>query len=80
LLALFEKQGHIPQTVIVIKVVEIYMQCLCAFMRSGLWAQTRHVDLPTSGDFLKEAILEDLGGPQYDSHQARSSQNTIWSD
>ena len=38
--ALFEKDGHIPNTVIVIKVVEIYSQCSRALMRSGLWSQT----------------------------------------
>ena len=78
--ALFEKQGHTPKTVIVIKVVEIYSQCSRALMRSGLWAQTRPADLPTMGDLLKEASLGDLGGPQYDSDQAKRSQNTLWSD
>jgi PPOX class probable FMN-dependent enzyme len=78
--ALFEKQGHTPKTVIVIKVVEIYSQCSRALMRSGLWAQTRPADLPTMGDLLKEASLGDLSGPQYDSDQAKRSQNTLWSD
>lgn len=77
--ALFEKQGHIPKTVIVIKVVEIYSQCSLALMRLGLWAQTRPADLPTAGDFLKEASHGDLG-PQYDSDKAKRSQNTLWSD
>ena len=78
--ALFEKQGHTPKTVIVIKVVEIYSQCSRALMRSGLWAQTRPADLPTVGDLLKEASLGDLDGPQYDNDQAKRSQNTLWSD
>ena len=78
--ALFEKQGRIPKTVIVIKVVEIYSQCSRALMCSGLWVQTRPADLPTAGDFLKEASHGDLGGPQYDSDQAKRSQNTSWSD
>ena len=64
LCALFEKDGHIPKTVIVIKVVEIYSQCSRALMRSGLWSQTRPSDLPTAGDLLKEASDGDLGGPQ----------------
>ncbi|NDH71689.1 MAG: pyridoxamine 5'-phosphate oxidase family protein [Rhodobacteraceae bacterium] len=78
--ALFEKEGHIPNTVIVIKVVEIYSQCSRAFMRSDLWSQTRPADLPTAGDLLKEASHGDLGGTQYDSDQAKRSQNTLWSD
>jgi PPOX class probable FMN-dependent enzyme len=78
--ALFEKNGHIPKTVIVIKVVEIYSQCSRALMRSGLWSQTRPADLPTAGDLLKEASQGELGGPQYDSDQAKRSQNTLWSD
>ena len=78
--ALFEKDGHIPNTVIVIKVVEIYSQCSRALMRSGLWSQTRPADLPTAGDLLKEASHGDFGGPQYDSDQAKRSQNTLWSD
>ena len=80
LCALFEKDGHIPKTVIVIKVVEIYSQCSRALMRSGLWSQTRPSDLPTVGDLLKEASPGDLGGPQYDSDQAKRSMNTLWSD
>ena len=76
----FEKDGHIPKTVIVTKVVEIYSQCSRALMRSGLWSQTRPADLPTAGDLLKEASQGDLGGPQYDSDQAERSQNTLWSD
>ena len=78
--ALFEKNGHIPKTVIVIKVVEIYSQCSRALMRSGLWSQTRPADLPTAGDLLKEASQGDLGDPQYHSDQAKRSQNTLWSD
>ena len=33
--ALFEKDGHIPKTVIMIKVVEIYSQCSRVLMRSA---------------------------------------------
>ena len=78
--ALFEKKGHIPKTVIVIKVVEIYSQCSRALMRSGLWSQTRPAELPTAGDLLQEASQGDLGGPQYDSDQAKRSLNALWSD
>ena len=77
---LFEKQGHIPKTVIVIKVVEIYSQCSRALSRSGLWSQSRPADLPTAGDFLKEASLGNLGGPTYDQDQAKRSETTLWSD
>ena len=80
LCALFEKDGHIPKTVIVIKVVEIYSQCSRALMRSGLWSQTRPADLPTAGDLLKEASQGDMGGPHYDNDQAKRSLNTLWSD
>ena len=80
LLGLFEKDGHIPKTVIVIKVVEIYSQCSRALMRSDLWSQTRPAELSTAGDLLKEASHGDLGGPQYDSDQAKRSLNTLWSD
>ena len=76
----FEKDGHIPKTVIVIKVVEIYSQCSRALIRSGLWSQTRPAELPTAGDLLKEASQGDLGGPHYDSDQAKRSQNTLWGD
>ena len=78
--ALFEKDGHIPKIVIMIKVVEIYSQCSRALMRSGLWSQTRPADLPTAGDLLKEASYGDLGGPEYGSDQAKRSLNTLWSD
>lgn len=78
--ALFEKDGHIPKTVIVIKVVEIYSQCSRALMRSGVWSQTRPADLPTAGDLLKEASHGDLGGPEYDNDQAKRSLTTLWSD
>ena len=74
------EDGHIPNTVIVIKVVEIYSQYSRALMRSGLWSQTLPADLPTACDLLKEASHGDLGSPQYDSDQAKRSQNTLWSD
>ena len=80
LCGLFEKQGHIPKTVIVIKVVEIYSQCSRALLRSGLWSQSRPADLPTAGDLLKEASLGNLGGPTYDQDQAKRSETTLWSD
>ena len=78
--ALFEKDGHIPNTVIIVKVVEIYSQCSLALMRWGLWSQTRPADLPTAGDLLKEARHGGLGGPEYDSDQAKRSLTTLWSD
>jgi PPOX class probable FMN-dependent enzyme len=78
--ALFEKDGYIPKTVIMIKVVEIYSQCSRALMHSGLWSQTRPADLPTAGDLLKEASHGGLGGPEYDSDQAKRSLTTLWSD
>ena len=68
---LFEKQGRILKTVIVLTVVAIYSQCSRALMLSGLWAQTRPADLPSAGDFLKKVSLGDLGGPQYGSNQAK---------
>ena len=78
--ALFEKDRYIPKIVIVIKVVEIYSQCSRALMRSGFWSQTRPADLPTAGDSLRAASHGDLGGPEYDSDQAKRSLNTLWSD
>ena len=78
--ALFEKDGHIPNTVIIVKVVEIYSQCSRALMRWGFGSQTRPADLPTAGDLLKEASHGGLGGPEYDSDQAKRSLTTLWSD
>ena len=80
LLGLFEKDGHTPKSVIVIKLVEIYSQCSRALMRSGLWSQTRPADLPTTVDLLKEASQGDLGGPEYNNDKAKRSLNTLWSD
>ena len=77
--ALFEKDGHIPKTVIMIKVVEIYSQCSRALMRSGLWSQTRPGEMRKECDVQKEGCHGDGGGLQYGREQVIRSLLSLWS-
>lgn len=79
LLARFAKDGHLPRTVIVINVAEVYLQCTRAQMRSGLWARDDSADLPSMGDLLAEATQGAVGGGAYDAEWAERSTREIWS-
>ena len=76
--ASFERDGKRPATVIVISLAEAYFQCAKAIMRSGLWsADMPRPEVPTAGDFLREA-KDGFDGKSYDDGYAEHARDKMW--
>lgn len=81
LLESFRMEGHLPRSVIVITVDEIYFQCARAIVRSELWNPEKFVDqksLPTPGDILARMSEERVGGAQYDQEWPERARKSLW--
>ncbi|SEW31939.1 hypothetical protein SAMN05444851_3031 [Aliiroseovarius sediminilitoris] len=77
--ARFEKGGKLPQTVAVIRIHEVYVQCAKAIMRSRLWAAGDDSgDLPSIGDILKDMSAGEFGGEAYDKEWPDRAKSTMW--
>ena len=77
----FRRDRHLPATVIVIQIEEIYTQCARAFMRAGIWASGDECgDLPTVGEILAEQTNGEEGGAPYDDAWHARAAKTMWSD
>ena len=77
--ARFIKGDKQPQTVTVIRINEIYVQCAKAVMRSRLWtAGDESSDLPSIGDMLKEMSAGEFGGEAYDKEWPDRAKSTMW--
>ena len=74
--ASFAREGRRPRTVIAVTVGEVYFQCAKAIMRSGLW-KGGDADVPTAGDFLREAKAG-FDGAGYDAGYAARAQARMW--
>ena len=72
----FEQARRHPRSVIVITVEELYFQCAKAFMRSRLWAGEAP-DVPTAGQFLKEA-QGDFDAEDYDASYVERAKGILW--
>ena len=73
LLAPCEMEGKIAKLGMIIDVEEAYTQCSKAFLRSGLWDPSRHLDrsaLPTNGNILKAIQGETFDADGYDAERA----------
>ncbi len=72
-LAPCEMEGKIPKLGMIVDVEEAYTQCSKAFIRSGLWDPSRHIDrkaLPTNGNILKAIQGETFDADGYDAERA----------
>jgi PPOX class probable FMN-dependent enzyme len=79
LCARFERDGKNPNTVIVIRVAEIYSQCARALQRSALWtAGDQSAGLPTAGDMLDDATKGEIEGAAYDAERATRAHLGWW--
>ena len=77
----FRRDRHLPATVIVIQIEEIYTQCARAFMRAGIWASGDESGaLPTAGEILAEQTNGEEGGAPYDDAWHARAVKTMWSD
>ena len=80
LIGRFEKDGHLPRSVIVISIAEIYVQCARAIMRAELWPQDAdNLGLPRSGRLVAEqrAGFDDEA---YEAAWQDRAAETMWSD
>ena len=76
--AQFERRGHQPATVIVVRIAEVYTQCARAVMRAGLWARDDAAGLPTPGEILAEVSAGEEGGAAYDAAWPERAARTMW--
>ncbi len=73
-LARFAGGKRLPKVVIEVSVLEAYLHCAKAFMRSRLWDPSTHVDravLPTTGEILREQTGSDVPPETQDAMRER---------
>jgi len=81
LLEVHSVEGHLPRSVIVFSVREIYFQCARAVMRAGLWDPASHADpaeLPTPGQILAGLTSGKVGGEAYDKEWPERAEKSMW--
>ncbi|WP_380054641.1 pyridoxamine 5'-phosphate oxidase family protein [Falsihalocynthiibacter sp. SS001] len=75
----FAHQGHVPRSVIIVKVREVYSQCARALMRARIWdGEDQAQGLPTMGDILREQSQEVFDGARYDREWGARAEKTMW--
>ena len=80
LLAGFNRAEGQPRTVIVIAISDVYSQCACALIRSGLWCCVDEcVGFPTVGDMLR-GVKAGFDGAAYDADWPGRAVRTMWAD
>jgi PPOX class probable FMN-dependent enzyme len=79
LCARFDREGQHPNTVIVIRIGEVYSQCARALQRSALWtAGDCSEGLPSAGQMLQDATGGGLDGASYDAERATRAHLGWW--
>jgi uncharacterized protein len=73
----FTQGNRRPKLVIVVTVGEVYFQCAKALMRSRLWSGEPAPDLPTAGQFLRDADA-DFDAESYDSTYPEAAEERMW--
>lgn len=71
---IFDVNGRLPATVLVVKVNEIYLHCAKALMRSRLWdedAKIERSEFPTMGEMIRDQINADTEAETQDAMVAR---------
>ncbi|MFC7702949.1 pyridoxamine 5'-phosphate oxidase family protein [Plastorhodobacter daqingensis] len=75
----FARGGHLPRSVIVLVIEEVYAQCARAILRSRLWTAEHHArSLPSMGDILRELSEGRFDGAAYDSAWPERARTTMW--
>ena len=79
LCARLSRNGHLPRTVTVITIAEVYSQCARALIRSGLWTEgDQSAGLPTPGQMLTEITEGGFDGASYDAEWPARAAKTMW--
>ena len=71
---MFIVNDHLPATVLVVRVNEIYLHCAKAIMRSKLWDETSVIErsqLPTMGKMINDQINSDASEETQEAMTAR---------
>ncbi len=77
--ASFEKDGHLPRTVTIVTIAEVYSQCARALIRSGLWTSGDcATGLPSVGDMLRDVSSGGIDGAAYDAEWSGRAARTMW--
>jgi PPOX class probable FMN-dependent enzyme len=79
--ALFEMEGALPRSVIVVTIEAVYFQCARAIKRSQLWNPERHVDpktLPSPGSILAATSGGRIDGEAYDAEWPGRAAKSMW--
>ncbi|QDY68596.1 pyridoxamine 5'-phosphate oxidase family protein [Qingshengfaniella alkalisoli] len=74
----FARRAGRPRTVAVIEIGEVYFQCARAIVRSRLWGDHAHHDLPSPGDMLAALTDGRVGGESYDREWPERAANSMW--
>lgn len=75
----FRKKDRLPATVIVVEIVEVYVQCARALLRARTWAgEDESGQLPTVGQILAEMTEGAEGGDTYDANWGTRAAKTLW--
>ena len=81
LLARFAVDGKPPKSVLIVTVLEAFVQCARALVRSDLWNPARHVrraDLPSIGSILAAHTGGKVDAASYDEEAAITLQRTLY--
>jgi uncharacterized protein len=79
MLARFARDGHLPRTVAIITIAEVYSQCARALIRSGLWhSGDQSKGIPTVGDMLRDVTSGTYDGAGYDAAWPTRAARTMW--
>ena len=74
----FKRKGLRPETVIVIEIAEVYVQCSRALLRSGLWGASDCDALPTMGEIIAEASKGQEDGDELDRTWSEHAEKNLW--
>lgn len=81
LLEMFEYDGRLPISVMVVSVEEVYLHCAKAFIRSGLWKPETFIDrssFPSFGAILKDQIKATESAAEIDRSLAERYKATLY--
>ena len=79
LCARFDRGGHHPRTVVVIRVAETYSQCARALQRAELWTSgDQSHGLPSAGQMLDDATVGQIDAQTYDAERATRAHLGWW--
>jgi len=73
----FSQGGRHPRLVVVVMVGEVYFQCAKAILRARLWSGDPAPDIPTAGQFLREAD-EGFDAETYDLTYPETARDRMW--